>query len=61
VIEGGVHTHCSPFLSPFLKDESTFLKDEWTSGKKIRPSKRVNVFTLEGELAFKKGELKKGE
>ena len=42
----------SPFHSPFLKGESPFSKGEWASGKKIHPSKRVNVFTLEGESPF---------
>jgi hypothetical protein len=40
-----------------LKGESPFSKDELTSGKEIHPSKRVSVFTLEGESPFKKGEL----
>jgi len=48
----------SPFHAPFLKGEWPFSKGEWASEKKIHPSKRVNVFTLEGEPPFLKGEQK---
>ncbi len=57
------------FIHPSKGDSpySPFSKGEWASGKKIHLSKRVNLFTLEGESPFKKDESlrslswKKGE
>jgi len=43
-------------IHPIHPSTDLFLKGEQVSGKNICPSKRVNVFTLEGKSPFTKGE-----